>query len=377
MPLLHKIAGIVVVCALVAGLALQDHRPRHAHHAATTGTQRKAPADTASARPPAQAPTGTTPPATPAPGTQSATPTGDAIPAAAPAAVQAKANELGQVPVFMYHRIMKHPQASLDRSTKELYTELTRLATTGYYPITAAEFASGRLDVPLGEHPVVLTFDDSTPGQFSLDAQGNPAPDTAVSIIQQVAREHPGFRPVATFYCNDDLFALGPRAAEGLRWLIRNGFEVANHTVTHPDLRTLGKGGVQKEIAGMEDKLVSLTGQHTTTFAYPFGSIPHDRTWAQREDGKYSFQIVFLAGWKPSESPFDKVFDRWAATRIRSEGKIKENDCRTFCSTAWLDWLDAHPQERYTSDGDPGTVAFPKTFEKRLAKQYRPYAREY
>ncbi|MFC5186315.1 polysaccharide deacetylase family protein [Actinomadura harenae] len=375
MPLLHKIAGIVVVCALVAGLAFQDHWTRHAHHAATAGSQRKAPAGTAPASPPAVTPTET--PTAPATGSPSATPGADVILAAVPAAVQAKANELGQVPVFMYHRIMKHPQASLDRSTRELYTELTRLARTGYYPITAAEFASGRLDVPLGRHPVVLTFDDSTPGQFSLDAQGNPAPDTAVAIIQQVARENPGFRPVATFYCNADLFALGPRAAEGLRWLIQNGFEVANHTVTHPDLRTLSKSGVQKEIAGMEDKLVSLTGRHTTTFAYPFGSIPHNRTWAQREDGKYSFQIVFLAGWKPSESPFDKVFDRWAATRIRSEGKIKENDCRTFCSTAWLDWLDAHPQERYTSDGDPGTVTFPKTFEKRLAKQYRPYAREY
>ncbi|MCP2338180.1 polysaccharide deacetylase family protein [Actinomadura rupiterrae] len=375
MPLLHKIAALVVVCSLVLGLAFQDHRPRHAHRAETTGAHGKAPAERLSGRPSA---TPSTAPSTTAPaGTPSATPSGGATAAAAPAAVQAKANELGQIPVFMYHRIMKHPEASLDRSTKELYTELTRLATTGYYPITAAEFASGRLDVPLGKHPVVLTFDDSTPGQFSLDAQGNPAPDTAVAIIQQVAREHPGFRPVATFYCNDDLFALGPRAADGLRWLTQNGFEVANHTVTHPDLRTLGKAGVQKEIGGMEDKLLSLTGRHTTTFAYPFGSIPHNRTWAQRLDGRYSFQAVFLAGWKPSESPFDTVFDRWAVTRIRSEGKIKENDCRTFCSTAWLDWLDAHPQERYTSDGDPGTVTFPKTFEKRLAKQFRPYAREY
>ncbi|RFU38437.1 polysaccharide deacetylase, partial [Actinomadura logoneensis] len=322
---------------------------------------------------PSAAPTGT--PSTP--GTPSATPTAGAVPPAAPAAVQAKANELGQVPVFMYHRIMKHPEASLDRSTKELYAELTRLATSGYYPVTAAEFASGRLDVPLGKHPVVLTFDDSTPGQFSLDARGGPAPDTAVAIIQQVAREHPGFRPVATFYCNEDLFGLGARSAEGLRWLIANGFEVANHTVSHPDLRTLSKAGVQKEIAGMEDKLVALTGRHTTTFAYPFGSIPHNRAWAQREDGRYSFQIVFLAGWKPSESPFDKVFDRWAATRIRSEGKIAENDCRTFCSTAWLDWLDDHPRERYTSDGDPGTVTFPRAFEKRLAKPFRPYARAY
>ncbi|WP_067475989.1 polysaccharide deacetylase family protein [Actinomadura hibisca] len=381
MPLLHKIAAVVIVCAVILGLTLpgERNRPGPGNAAARAGA-------TSGAKPVAP-PTASGPPSTPAaPGPSTASPTPSAtpsatapavLPTAAPAAAQAKADELGEIPVLMYHRIMKKADLSLDRSTKELRDELERLAREGYVPITAAEFASGRFNVPAGAHPVVLTFDDSTPGHFALDERGEPAPDTAVAIIQEVARRHPGFRPVATFYLNEDLFGLGDRAAAGLKWLIDHGYEIANHTSTHADLSRMSKKQVQKEIGGIEDKIVSLTGRHTATFAYPFGAIPDKRAWAQKQDGRYDFQAVFLAGWKPSQSPFDKDFDRFAVTRVRSEGKIKENECTKFCSTAWLDHLAKHPGERYTSDGDPETITVPRAAEKRLAKEFRPRARVY
>ncbi|MFG2000190.1 polysaccharide deacetylase family protein [Spirillospora sp. NPDC048911] len=291
--------------------------------------------------------------------------------------MSAKANELGEIPVLMYHRIMKKAELSLDRSTKELRDELTRLAEEGYVPITAAELVSGRIDVPLGKHPVVLTFDDSTPGHFGLDERGNPKPDTAVAILLEVAAKFPGFRPVATFYLNEDLFQMGDQAGAGLKWLQQHGFELGNHTVSHPDLSQLSKKEVQKEIGGMESTILSLTGTHTTTFAYPFGAVPEKRSWAQKQDGEYDFKGVLLAGWKPSDSPFDKDFDRFAILRVRSEGKIKENDCREYCSTAWLDRLDKDPDTRYTSDGDPNTISFPASDERSLAKEYRIYGRSY
>ncbi|MFC6881771.1 MULTISPECIES: polysaccharide deacetylase family protein [Actinomadura] len=379
MPLLHKIAGVVVVCAVILGLTLPGARRGRDGGASASragAESRTGPSPSASPRSSrADAPRSGSPSPS-ASASATATPTAPLAPAA-PAAAAVKANELGEIPVLMYHRILKKPELSLDRSTKELRDELTRLAEEGYVPITAAEFVGGRFDVPAGKHPVVLTFDDSTPGHFGLDAQGNPKPDTAVGIIEDVARRHPGFRPVATFYLNDDLFGLGPQAAAGLRWLVQHGFEIGNHTVTHPDLSRMAKKKVQDEIGGMEGRILSLTGQHTTTFAYPFGAVPKKREWAQRRDGQYGFQGVFLAGWKPSESPYDKDFDRWAITRVRSEGKIRENDCKKFCSTAWLDELDDHPAQRYTSDGDPGTITFPGKEKRRLDERYRSMARVY
>jgi peptidoglycan/xylan/chitin deacetylase (PgdA/CDA1 family) len=364
----------VVVCAVVLGLTLPGGRKEHRREnvaeragaaSEATPTARAAKAGIA-----------------PSPGASaSATPSvtvSTPIPAAAAGAVAVKANELGQIPVLMYHRIMKKPELSLDRSSKELYDELTGLAKDGYHPITAAEFVSGRIDVPAGRHPVVLTFDDSTPGHFGLDPQGNPAPDTAVAVIEQVARENPGFRPVATFYLNKELFGMDDtRAAAGLGWLRQHGFELGNHTVSHPSLSGMSEKGVHKEIGDMEDRIVRLTGTHTTTFAYPFGAVPKKKAWAEKQDGRYAFQGIFLAGWRPSISPFDVDFDRWNIDRVRSEGKIKENDCTKYCSTAWLEYLDKNPDERYTSDGDPNTVTFPKAAEDRIAKQYRGFARMY
>ncbi len=376
-PLLHKIAGVVIVCAVVLGLTLPGSgKERRKENVARRVGAASGATPTARA-----AKAGTTPVPGASGASGSATPTAvvsTPIAAAAPGAAAVKANELGQIPVLMYHRIMKKPELSLDRSSKELYDELTGLAKDGYYPITAAEFVSGRIDVPAGKHPVVLTFDDSTPGHFGLDPQGNPKPDTAVAVIQQVARENPGFRPVATFYLNKELFGMDDtQAAAGLRWLQQHGFELGNHTVSHPSLSGMSEKGVHKEIGDMEDRIVRLTGAHTTTFAYPFGAVPKKKAWAEKLDGRYAFQGIFLAGWRPSVSPFDADFDRWNIDRVRSEGKIKENDCTKYCSTAWLEYLDKNPDERYTSDGDPNTVTFPKAAEDRIAKWYRAYARTY
>ena len=372
MPLLHKIAVVVVVAAVVLGLWLPGERPEAPDRvAARAGGKGAVPAQTAGAvrlgdRAAAAAPTGGPSP----------TPVGTVGPAT-PAAIAAKANELGQIPVLMYHRIVEKPTLDLDRSVKEFRDELVRLARTGYVPITAGEFVTGRIDVPAGKHPVVLTFDDSTPEQFALDPQGRPEPNTAVAIIQEVARQYPGFRPTATFYLNKELFGLGPQEAAGLRWLIQNGFELGNHTLSHKDLSRLSKKAVQKEIGDIEAKIVSLTGRHTLTLAYPFGSEPGKRSWAEKNGSAYAFQGIFLAGWKPSESPYAKEFDPRAITRVRSEGKIRENDCARFCSTAWLDELDRNPGTRYTSDGDPNTITFPRSEEDRLRKELRGRGRVY
>ena len=48
-----------------------------------------------------------------------------------------------------------------------------------------------------------------------------------------------------------------------------------------------------------------------------------------------------------------------------------------FDSTYWLTWLAAHPDQRYTSDGNPNTVSFPKSLSGELisprSHQSNPY----
>lgn len=284
-----------------------------------------------------------------------------------------RANELGLVPVLMYHRIVRKRTSSLDRTPGQLRRELERLAREGYVPITAAEYVTGRIDIPAGTHPVVLTFDDGTPGHFAFDRTGAPHPETAVGVLLDVARRYPGFRPVATFWVNRRPFGLADRVAQehAVSWLVRNGFEVANHTHRHPDLRRLSRNRAMEDIARQERLLTRLGAPPSVTFALPYGSLPRkkNRKVAQRGswDGtRYDFSGVFLAGAEPALSPHHKDFAPHQIPRIQANGKGGE--CRRWCSAYWLDWLRKHPAQRYTADGDPDHISIPKRLQGNIRK---------
>ncbi|MFI6510673.1 polysaccharide deacetylase family protein [Streptosporangium sp. NPDC050855] len=276
---------------------------------------------------------------------------------------QVKANEAGMVPILMYHRITHRRLASIDRTPDQVRKELERLARDGYVPVTAREFATGRMDVPAGKHPVVLTFDDGHHSHFALQADGTPARNSAVGIIYQVARKYPGFRPVATFWVNRYPFGLQERRDQerAVRWLVERGFEVANHTWSHPYLPGLGKKEIAGQLARVERMLKRLGVPPSETMALPFGAMPRKRATVQ--SGKwqgvpYRFKGVFLAGAEPSVSPFVRRYDHRSIQRIQSNGK--KGECRKWCSQYWLEWLDRHPRERYTADGDPDRISVPR-----------------
>ncbi|GAA3806850.1 polysaccharide deacetylase family protein [Sphaerisporangium flaviroseum] len=289
--------------------------------------------------------------------------------ATAESARKARANEAGLVPVLMYHRIQKKRIASIDRTPSQLRRELQKLAESGYVPVTAAEFAAGAINIPAGTHPVVLSFDDGHPSHFALDSDGVPKKDTAVRIIYDVAREHPGFRPVATFWINRNPFGFIDKGlqASAVGWLVQHGFEVANHTYGHPDLYRLTSKEVAEAIVRGERLMKQLGAPASATFALPYGSRPKKRATAH--DGKwdgtaYHFDAVFLAGAEPAISPYAKAFDPYNVPRIQSNGK--KGECRKWCSEYWLEWLRTHPGRRYTSDGDPSHVSIPRRLQGKI-----------
>ncbi|WP_343949784.1 polysaccharide deacetylase family protein [Nonomuraea longicatena] len=283
--------------------------------------------------------------------------------AKAAAAAKVKANELGQIPVLMYHRIIEKPGSQDDRTPAKFRADLERLARDGYVPITAAEYVTGKIDIPAGRHPVVLTFDDSSPSQLTLDELGVPKADTAVAILREMAAKHPGFRAVATFYVTRDMFGKSTREeqAQTLMWLKDNGFDIGNHTRDHVNLRERSQKDVADQIGSIQQQVKSLAAISPVTLALPYGNQPKVKEWALRGkagEGVYNHGGVFLAGYTPAPAPFTKTFDPLGIPRIRAMDKT--GDCTQFCSTAWLDWLKSNPDMRYTSDGDGSTVAFPK-----------------
>jgi peptidoglycan/xylan/chitin deacetylase (PgdA/CDA1 family) len=292
------------------------------------------------------------------------------------AAAKVKANELGQIPVLMWHRIVPKPQTTDDRTPAQFRADLERLYKEGYVPITAAEMVSGKIGIPAGKHPVVLTFDDSSPSQLTLNQVGVPQKDTAVAILKDFAARHPGFRPAATFYVTRDMFGVTGREeqAQVLTWLKDNGFELGNHTRDHFDLRTRSHKEVEEQIGTIGRTITDLSKVKPSTIALPYGNQPRKKEWALR--GKqYVHQGAFLAGYTPAPSPFSKAYDAAGIPRIKV--MEKKGDCAQFCSHAWLDWLKSNPDMRFTSDGDPSTVAYPKFKNPYLRKSFTTWALAY
>lgn len=303
----------------------------------------------------------------PAPAPIPATP---AVTAPDPATVGA--NELGLIPVLMYHQLTAEPVSEYDQTPEEFRAELDRLYREGYRPVTAAEYISGRIDLPAGTHPVVLTFDDSTISQLRFADNGRPAPDSAVGILEEFHATHPDFRATATFYVNNQPFGNDRRA---LPWLARHGYDIGAHTANHADLGQLDSVGVQREfVENLRAIEVSVPSATVRTMALPLGIFPADRALSRigSWDGRgYTFAAVMLVGAEPAPSPFGWI-DPAGIPRIRSA-----RERVPFDSDDWLDRLAADPARRYTSDGDPQRISFPKsaaaTLDPRWSNRANPF----
>ncbi|SFT07048.1 polysaccharide deacetylase family protein [Saccharopolyspora flava] len=301
-------------------------------------------------------------PAAPAPPPPPAAPAAPPAPPPPPDPASVGANELGDVPVLMYHRITPAPSSVYDRTPDDFRAELERLVREDYVPVTATEYATGKIDIPAGKHPVVLTFDDGSASQFTVDTSGNPAPDSAIGILLSVAKDNPGFRPVATMYVFNPPFE-EPTGRRSLTWLHDNGFEIGNHTLDHPNLGKVSSEQAQHEIAGMQKIITdAVPGLRVDSLALPLGMHPDDEALASdgSADGvTYHHTSVMLVGSNPAPSPFSTDFDPANIPRIRSQGPTGED--ANYGSTAWLDKLAADPASRYTSDGDPAKTSAPNS----------------
>jgi peptidoglycan/xylan/chitin deacetylase (PgdA/CDA1 family) len=295
------------------------------------------------------------------------------------------ANELGEVPVLMYHRILPDGGSEYDLTPEEFREELQYLYDNDYRPIRTDQFVSGDLDVPAGTTPVVLTFDDSTREQFTYDDDGEIDPDTAVGIMLDFAEEHDDFDATGSFYVLGSLFGVSAEdGADKLRHLHELGFELGNHTLTHERLDRLDAEGIQRELAqGAENVTDAVDDAEVTTMSLPLGIWPEDRELAARGsyDGyEYEHDGILLVGSNPSPSPFHAEFDGLAIPRIRSlpmsswDADAQED---MFTSGYWFDVFEQSPERRYVSDGNPDTISFPEELGDQLSEEHEDRANPY
>jgi hypothetical protein len=167
------------------------------------------------------------------------------------AADQLPPNELGRVMILEYHKI-DYPEARWTRTPENFRRDLETLYAKGYRLIALGDLLDGRIVLPAGTTPVVLTFDDSSPGQFRYIEQNGVLaidPKSAIGILEAFTREHPDFGRAATFFVlpaadpPNRLFNQPAWEGHKLQYLVSHGYEIGNHTLWHANLPSIPGDG--------------------------------------------------------------------------------------------------------------------------------------
>lgn len=238
-------------------------------------------------------------------------------------------NLQGQVMVLEYHRIGQ-PEERWQRTPDNFRADLQRLLDGGYYPVNLRDLASGNLGmVPAGKRPVVLTFDDSTIGQFRLLPDGTVDPDSAVGMLLAFHQAHPADWPLrATFFVlpdagNPPQFSFGQPewGNQKLQMLVNWGMEVGSHTMGHADLGKLSTEDVRRELATSQAALeAALPGYKVVSLAAPYGAYPPDDALFSGVYGDlpYRYLAVVEVGGGLGPSPHSTDFDPLHIRRVQA-----------------------------------------------------------
>lgn len=270
------------------------------------------------------------------------------------------ANELGMVMVLEYHKIGR-PSTEWTRTPEDFRADLALLWDEGYYPINLRDLATGNIEVPAGKTPVVLTFDDSSPGQYRLLEDGTIDPDSAVGIMQAAARAG-RWVSRASFYvllevrpADHLLFGQPDSQSEKLRNLVSWGYEIGSHTVTHLNLQEASHDESVKQLAVSKSTIEKIVGSgySVDTMSVPFGAYPEDDSilaGGTHEDLTYRYLAAVEVTGGSTPSPYSTEFSALHIPRIVVDGGSIGAAVQRFKD---------NPKVRYVSDGDPSAVSFP------------------
>ncbi len=290
-------------------------------------------------------------------------------------------NEAGSIPVLMYHRIGK-PEGTWTRTPKNFRRDLEELYRRGYRPISLTDMVRGRIDLPAGVSPVVLTFDDGHAGQLRFidnDGQTIIDPDCAVGILLAFHQKHPDFPIEATFFLNGQSpFGQPEHVREKLELIVSRGMDIGNHTTVHANLtdprfhdpQTIQRV-IGKQAAYLQSVLDRMGPYEVNTYALCNGQRPPGKALralllrGSFKGHEYSNIAVLNVGAGPVASPIDKDFRPHFIPRIRASQTRVEG----LGMYDWLERLDAQPLERFVSDGDPSTFTVPKALRHRASKE--------
>jgi len=251
-------------------------------------------------------------------------------------------NQYGRIPVLEYH-LIGEKEAMWMVEREHFKRQLQLLYDRGYRPVTMKQVLDKDFsEVPPGMSPVVFTFDDASPEQFSyVERNGRLEidPKSVVGIWTEFQRRHPDWKSRAVFCTlnggEEGHNFFGDKGIQGqktewrhqkVKWLADQGFELCNHTLWHAQLSKYPDAFVQEQIARGQMGIDSaVPGYKVRTFALPQGLWPKNRqlawkgSWTDPKSKRtvtYEYDAVLLVAGGPSRSPYDPKFNPRGISRV-------------------------------------------------------------
>jgi peptidoglycan/xylan/chitin deacetylase (PgdA/CDA1 family) len=183
-----------------------------------------------------------------------------------------------RVPILMYHSIsenlfgMSHPYFQINTLPEVFSQQMRWLRNAGYRSIDLKQAWTGLEGGTDLSKTIVITFDDGY-RDFYTDA---------LPILKQC-----GF--TATIFLATNRIHNRPARIEGADYLTWNevrelhsqGICFGAHTVTHPDLRSLGPDQLDYELGRSKETIEDHLGVAVESFSYPHGFPEEDKNHAR------------------------------------------------------------------------------------------------
>ena len=293
-------------------------------------------------------------------------------------------NELGNVPIMMYHKIINIPSSETkytggnvdkdgyNRTSEAFRNDLEFYYKEGYRMVRLIDYVNGDIDIELGKSPLILTFDDGDESNFKVLGRNDDGslqidPNCAVGILEEFKNKYPDYNVTATFFVMNGLFGQAEYNEDILKWLVDNGYDIGNHTKNHVNFSTASSTTSEEEVGYMYDRLEQIIpGKYVNIVALPYGSpgTKEHNNFKYVLNGSYNGKeyntiSALRVGWMSEVSPFSKNFDKTFLKRIRAY----DNNGKEFDITASFESLKT---TKYVSDGDKDTIAIPNEKQDKL-----------
>jgi peptidoglycan/xylan/chitin deacetylase (PgdA/CDA1 family) len=281
-----------------------------------------------------------------------------------------KPNESGKIMVVIFHKFVdKFIPTKLDKGTftttlEDFRKVLETLYDKGYRLISINDYIHNSIAVPRGYIPIAFTFDDGSEGEFNLINENGKLranPNTAVGVMEDFYKTHHDFGLKGTFYVNLGLetFKGQGSLSERLKYLIDEGFEIGNHTLTHINLKTEEDETKMIQEIGGEQKMMNqlVPGYNITTLALPYGLSKKELAApiikGEYQGTKYENKAIMNIASDIMFPPTDFAYNPMCFRRVMSNGITPADGDLSW----WLNKLTY--SEQFISDGNVDTITVP------------------